>query len=495
MTDILIQPVNQLRVRLVANHEWMHAIRDHFSFFVPGYQFVPAFKAGRWDGRIRMLDAKNHTFPKGLLPRLVQWANHNDASVKVDQPKELKPVLEYDQEWEKSWPEICHFNPFPHQVTAIRAGLRMNQVLLLSPTGSGKSLIQYMLIRYIIEHSDFNIILTVPSTNLAEQIVQDFREYTKDDFDVDSHVHILYSGKEKKTTKRVLITTWQSVFKESREFFERYNAFICDEAHQASQDSLTAIVEKLSHAPIRIGLTGTLNGSKLHELEMLARFGPLIRVATTEELIEAGLLARLDIECTRLSYPPDVARLVSSMDYASEIDFLMAHDGRNEFIVNKAVSREGNTLVLFNFKEKHGELLREMLEERCEAAGKKFYYLTGDIDAKLREKVRPILEQNDNCVVLATFGILSIGWNVKNLKHLIFAHPYKALIKTLQSIGRILRVSVGKDGAKLYDIGDDLIHRTAKREKMNHTMKHFIERLTIYQDENFPYTVEVQPVS
>ncbi len=353
---------------------------------------------------------------------------------------------------------------------------------------SGKSLICYMIVRYLLENTDLKILITVPTTSLVEQLYSDFDDYASEtDWVVGEWCHRVYSGKEKNTNHRVLISTWQSIYNLPATWFNRFGAYICDEAHGADSKSITGIIDKLPHAPIRIGMTGTLDGSKLHELEMLARFGPLIRVITTAELMASGDIANLKIRCLRLKYSKLDIDYVKNLKYQAEIDFLVSNKQRNNILVREALSQPKNTLILFNYIDKHGTLLYDMLKSGAESAGKKIYYIYGDVAVVEREKIRQILEKENNAILLASMGTFSTGISVKNIHTVIFCHPYKAKIKNLQAIGRGLRAMAGKDGVTLIDIADDL----ATKKKPNAAMRHFLERLKIYQEEKFSYDIEV----
>lgn len=492
--DVLIQPKDQLKVRVQCSSGVAYEIAEHFSFFVPGYKFMPLYKAGRWDGKIKMFDVRNREFYRGLLPRLTEWLEENAYTFDFEDKAAMRPQVPYDPSWLNRWSEYGKLEPKPHQVKAINAGLGLNQALIMSPTGSGKSYIMYMMVRYLLETTDQDILITVPTTSLVEQLYKDFDDYSVD-WSAEENCQMIYSGKEKNTNHRVKISTWQSIYKLDKKWFSGFGAYLCDEAHGADAKSISGIVDKLSHAPVRIGLTGTLDGTVLHELEMLARFGPVVKATTTAELMKSGDLSSLTIRCLRLQYSPDEIKYVKGLEYQQEIDFLISHEMRNRVLVNAALNEPKNTLMLFNYIDKHGVVLYDLLKKKAEKFGKKIYYISGSVAVDEREQIRAILEKEDNCILLASMGTFSTGINVKNLHTIIFCHPYKARIKTLQSIGRGLRTMAGKDGATLIDIADDLVHTTRKgAEKLNTTMKHFIERLKVYQSEQFPYKIIPVPL-
>lgn len=271
------------------------------------------------------------------------------------------------------------------------------------------------------------------------------------------------------------------LLRQEKEWFNQFDILIVDEAHQADSDALSKIINKMDHVVYRFGFTGTLDGSKTHELQCRAWFGNLIKSSTTKELMESGVLSELEIISYSLEYTKEEKKEVSKYDYQKEIDFIVSHDKRNNFLVDIALSQPKNTLLLFNLVDKHGEILFELAKKKAEKMGKKVYFISGDVKAEQREIIRQTMEKEDNIVLFASFGTLAVGVNIKNLHYIIFAHPYKARIRTLQSIGRTLRKLSGKDKATLIDICDNLTYN----KHNNFAVKHAIDRLKIYESEGF----------
>lgn len=489
MADIKVHYVNQLHCKIECDKSIAYEIWEQIAFFVPGYKFSPKFKAGIWDGKIRLLNLRTGLMYKNLLPKVYAWAVDQGYTMALVEKKAFKPLVEFDPAWLDRWAEYGTMEPMQHQRQYIAEALSRNQCLALSPTSSGKSYIIYMCVRYLLEHTEGNILVTVPSTSLVEQLYSDFEEYAVN-WSVEDNVQRLYGGKDKTMNKRVVISTWQSIYKNDASWFRPYTSYFCDEAHGADAKSISGIIDNLPHAAIRIGLTGTLDGTLIHELEMQGRFGSVVKKITTRELMDLGLVARLNIKCYRLKYTKEECEAVSkAKDYDKEIAYVLGHKGRNEFIVRRAFEEPGNTLILFNFIEKHGDILHKMLEERAAQEGKEVFYITGKMKTEERERIRKLMEEKSNVILLATYGVLSTGVSIKNLDHIVFAHPYKAKIKNLQSIGRGLRLRKGKTSATLTDIGDDFSYTPKTKERVNHLMRHFVERLKVYMSEEFDYEV------
>jgi superfamily II DNA or RNA helicase len=307
---------------------------------------------------------------------------------------------------------------------------------------------------------------------------KDFQDYG---YDSDSFCHRQYAGKDKTTKKFLTITTWQSIYKNDPEYFEQYDFVLGDEAHQFKAKSLTTILSNCTTASYRIGTTGTLDGTQTHRLVLEGLFGPVYKATTTSELIERGQLASFRIKCLLLKYPDEICKQAKTWDYNQEMEYIVKNNARNEFIKNLAISLEGNTLVLFQFVEKHGKMLHEMISSKCD--NRKVFFVYGGTDVEIRESVRSITEKESNAIIVASYGTFSTGVNIRNLHNIIFASPSKSRVRNLQSIGRGLRIGNNKEEAVLFDIADDF--RIGKF--VNYTLNHFIERVKIYDEEKFNY--------
>jgi superfamily II DNA or RNA helicase len=310
----------------------------------------------------------------------------------------------------------------------------------------------------------------------------DFLDYSSHDkWDGKSQCHMIYSGRDKKTDKQIVISTWQSLFRLGTPFFKQFGMVVGDEAHLCSATSLKGILEKMVSCRYRFGTTGTLTESKTHQFVLEGLFGKVYKAVTSKQLMKDKHISDLKIQCLLMQYPDVERELVKKATYKEEIDFIVSHTKRNNFICNLALDQTGNTLILFNYVEKHGKVLKKMMESKSK--GRDIFFIAGETDVEERENIRSITEKCKDAVIIASSGVLSTGVNIKNLQSLIFAHPYKAKIRNLQSIGRILRLDDMNNQAVLYDIVDDLHWK--KRD--NYGLKHWRERVKIYADEKFDY--------
>jgi len=460
-------------------------LSEHFTFEVPGAKFMPAVKQRRWDGKIRLLNRTNGEINAGLYWAIKEWAMSRGIGIKVEDGPYGYPYEQNQIEHLKLTNWIKNLGvPFEardYQYDAVTHAIQNKRCVLISPTGSGKSFIIYMLMRWYIENHDKKVLLIVPTTSLVEQMHKDFSEYG---YDADKFCHKIYSGKDKQTDKRIIITTWQSIYKLAPKWFEDFGCIFGDEVHGFKSKSLSSIMNKSLHAQYRFGTTGTLDGSQVHKLVLEGLFGPVKRVTTTSELQEKNQLAKLNIDILQLTYGKNEKLPLKDCTYQEEIDFLVSHNKRNNFIRNLALSLNGNTLILFNLVERHGKVLRDLLEEKI-SEDRKLFYVSGEVKTDDREAIRKIVETQESAIVLASLGTFSTGINIRNIHNIIFASPSKSQIRVLQSIGRGLRLSDDGRDTKLYDVADDL--RTGKVP--NFTLRHSAERIKIYKSEAFPFRV------
>jgi superfamily II DNA or RNA helicase len=253
-----------------------------------------------------------------------------------------------------------------------------------------------------------------------------------------------------------------------------------DEAHQFKSKSLISIMTKLADAKYRYGFTGTLDGTQTHKWVLEGLFGPSYKIIKTEELMKKGHLAKLDINVLLLKHPPQKFEV-----FEDEVKYIIGHERRNNFIKNLALDLKGNTLILYARVEGHGAPLYELINNNNTIENRNVFFIHGGVDTEDREKVREITEQENNAIIVASYGTFSTGINIKNLHNVIFASPSKSRIRNLQSIGRVLRKGNKKTSATLYDIADDISYKSRR----NYTLNHLIERIKVYNEENFNYDI------
>ena len=474
MSDIHFEQTDNVWARIRCEDSTAQELSEFFSFTVPTAKFRKKEAKKYWDGKIRLFHLRTHKIYAGLEGYVRKFAKDNGYSYTCTLVKsniaEL-PQKEHVAKW------LPTHTPRDYQWVAYLYALHRKRGVVLSPTASGKSMIIYMISRWLIERGKRRGLLIVPTTSLVEQMYSDFREYG---WDVEKNCQRIYQGFTTDAYAPLVISTWQSVYDLPKKYFAQFDYVIGDEAHQFKAESLKHIMEQLVNCDYRIGTTGTLDGSKVHKLVLEGLFGPVQRVASTKELQDKGYLATLEIKCLVLRYPEEVTKVVKGQSYPDEISFLCANEARNKFIVKLAESLDGNTLILYNYVDKHGRILHQMIKDRL--PNRKVHFIHGDVETLDREEVRRITEDETDSVIVASYGTFSTGINIKHLHNVVFASPTKSQIRTLQSIGRGLRLGENKRKAVLYDIVDDLRYGAY----VNFALKHYEERVRIYNEEKFP---------
>ena len=485
MSHLSISKKNEVNLQVKSETHVYYELSDYFTFDVPGAKFMPQYRNKYWDGKIRLFSNHTGEIYVGLLDKLIQFCeDHNytydfQKSEYYGLPFEVNELISKEGVKDYMY-SICKHVPRGYQIEGVYDALRHNRKLLISPTASGKSLMIYSIVRYYVEKKQ-NILIVVPTTSLVEQMYKDFEDYG---WDVGSFCHKIYAGKERETNSQVIITTWQSIYKLPRKYFERFSVVIGDEAHQFKSKSLISIMTKLSDAKYRFGFTGTLDGTQTHKWVLEGLFGPSYKIIKTDELMKKGHLATLDINVLLLKHSPNKFET-----FEDEVQYIIGHEKRNRFIRNLALDLKGNTLILFARVEAHGQPLYEMINNK-KIDNRNVFFIHGGVDTEDREKVREIVEKESNAIIVASYGTFSTGINIKNLQNIIFASPSKSRIRNLQSIGRVLRKGDKKTKATLYDIADDIRYKSRK----NYTLNHLIERIKIYNEENFNYDIINVPI-
>ena len=492
MDTLIVTKKNEAFMSIECDPSIEMELSEHFQFYVPGYKFMPAYKNRMWDGKIRLFDSRKKTLYCGLFKYLKEFCDSRDYNIiceknprygTLDQGLRVNTDSLFDEiTLSVNGGEIT---PRQYQLDALSVMLSQQKALMLSPTASGKSLMIYLAIRYFLKHNDKKVLVIVPTTSLVEQMYADFGDYSGTDstFNHAERCHRIYSGREKFGVQQdVIITTWQSIHKLPGSWFLDFGMVIGDEAHNFKAKSLTSIMEKCTEAVYRIGTTGTLDGTQTHRLVLEGLFGPVHRVTTTKDLMDNKDLSQLDIDILILKYKDELCKEVVKKKYQEELDFIVRYEARNKFISNLALDQKGNTLVLFQFVEKHGKPLHDMLKNKV-SEGRRLFYVSGETDVDTREEIRSITEKEDNAIIVASIGTFSTGINIKRLHNIIFASPSKSQIRVLQSIGRGLRKSGDGIDTKVYDIVDDLHWKSQK----NYTLLHAAERIKIYSKERFNY--------
>jgi len=468
--ELIVKRINSVYSYIDCEPSIAYELNEYFSFFVPGYKFMPNFRNRIWDGKIYLFNPLKKQLYNGLIKYLEKFCKDRNYRLNLNSAVCSSFTLDDGHSFVGKI-KADHLEIRDFQVETFTKAIRDKNGLFVCPTASGKSFIIYCIVRYLLKKT----LIVVPTTTLVHQMYEDFQSYG---LDSDKYCHKIFSGKEKTTTKPIVITTWQSIYKKDPEFFKEYEVVIGDEAHHFKSKSLTYIMSNLVNAEHRFGFTGTLDGTETHQLVLEGLFGPSTEVITTADLMERGIVADLKIKSVILTHKDDDKKLVKKMNYAQEASFLAKHTSRNNFIRDLALSLKGNTLILFQYVELQGNGLYNSIKDKANIP---VYFIDGKVDGEKRNEIRNKINSLQNSILVASYGTLSTGVNIPNIDNVIFASPYKSRIKVLQSIGRGLRKSSSKSKCVLYDIVDDMTWK----QRENFGIIHYIERHKIYHEQKF----------
>ena len=486
MADIIIEKSNESFAQIHCDEEINHKINNLFSAFAPGYRFNPRYKHHLWDGKITAYSPITQLLPIGLVDNLINWCKRKNYSYKLQFFDNYKDEIDKEiLEKEINNHLINGYKIRDYQLNAVHAALTNKKGMILSCTGSGKSLMIYSIFKYLLEKRKARrLLLIVPSTMLVEQMYTDFKDYGWKDIDLE--VEMLYSGKKPTFKAPVLISTWQSLDKQDKSFFEKYDGVIVDEAHQAKASVLSRIVKCAFNAEYKIGTTGTLPAELSDQLLINGVLGNVVFELKSRELIDRGFLSKMTIATIYLRYPTDFIKENKDRNYPEEVKMVEEYDNRNKvlnFVIDHTPATN-NMLILVTHRQ-HLDSIKEYLQKSY--PNRKVSIINGSIKAKEREDIRTGIENEDGTLLVATYKTMSTGVNIPKLHAVMLYSNSKSRIQVLQSIGRGLRKHNMKNKVIIYDIVDDLSYQTRTgKTKKNYCMQHYDERYAFYKEQEFP---------
>lgn len=494
MSDINVEFYDYSHVRIIAKQSIFKELREYFSYYADGYQFSPKFMYTDWDGKIKLLD-QNGLLPFGLLNNLVKFSQNNMCTISIHPDVAHTNSLSRDDF--DTWVESHKFYsgndeifPYWYQLDAAYQSLVNKRRILNLPTSAGKSLIQALLTKYAIEHSDLSVLILVPTVALVTQMKDDFVDYRLFE---ENEIGELRAGSTIKH-QRVIVSTWQSAIKKPKAWFNQFGMLLCDEMHLAIGKSISSIINKLNYCEYKVGLSGSLRDGKANLMQYVGLFGEIYKPVSTKDLMDAGQVSKLKINTLFLKYPEVVSNAMASMEYADEIKFVTSLQKRTNWVASlasKLSARNENVFVMFKHIE-HGKKIFEAIKT---TGHEKVYYVSGEISADQRTYLKKMAEEDSGVIIVASYGVFSTGISVKNLHHVIFAHPVKSKVIVLQTVGRVLRKHKTKQLAQIWDLIDDMsitVERNGAkiRKNVNYALKHGVERIERYGIEQFDYIMK-----
>lgn len=491
VADIRIRHFDESFSKIECDEGIFQEIADNYTFFAENYKFDKRYTRKKWDGKIRLLSRVDRKLPKGLVPSLVKYCDDNGYTVECDPEFRTDPVTMEDIEnFIKRLDLPAKFEVRDYQKASIFECISSGRKTLESPTSSGKSLMIYILTMWYATKS----LIIVPSLGLVSQMADDFRDYgytgsillSTDGIDRSSWV-----------SEDIVISTWQTlengVNSTSEEWYEQFGLVFGDEAHGAKAKSVSKIISSMTKTKYKFGTTGTLDDIPVNRATIIGLFGPRYKSISTREMIDSGFASDIKIKCLVLKYPDHKrkeywqsvydpkTKEFRSKSYHEEVDFIIDYTRRLNFIVNLALSLEGNKIIFFKNREQGKNIVNALKKK----TNKPVYYIDGTVSKDTRESIRKTLNEEDGSFLVASKPTTATGISINRLHHMIFADSSKSKIKVLQAIGRMLRLHPSKRTTYLYDIVDDIGSET----KRNFCLNHFLSRAIIYTKEKFEFRV------
>ncbi len=501
MTNVIeLHKVNEVYIQVTTEPSIEKEISDLFKYRLEGYQHTPAGRNG-WQGWIYLFNIKKHLLFAGHLKRLLDFAKEHNYTVEYNADLFIANNFSLIEAKDFIKSLNIHSNgksliARDNQELGLAKAIRYKKITIISPTRSGKSFVLYSYIRYLLDSKTCRLgLLLVPTKSLVEQMFTDFQDYSSvNQWPVQDRIQRLYGGftSDIAPETRVLVATWQSLYKLDPEYFEQFDFLICDEAHTAKAKEIGNICTQCINAGYRLGVTGTDHDNDLSNIKIEGYFGPITKLTTTKKLMDAGHVASLNIKSIVLKHPPGTKKIVKSLikttamaaKYQAEIDYIVDCLARNLFLRNLVLSIEGTSLVMFNY-ERHGVIIHDLIREKLDESLRKLFFINGKTETEVREQVRRIANDAENSIIVGS-SVFATGITIPNLRNIILATPTKAKIRTLQTIGRSLGIGDNKTTATVYDIADDFSE--TKYERSNYTFGHYLKRLKFYEDEKFDIT-------
>ena len=462
---------------------------------IDSWRFNPLVRRGVWDGYVSYFK-DNKWVPAGLWRYVYNTCKEYKFDLKINGITEL-----FDKDITADWFEKyalalfegSEITPRDYQIDAAYNILKFRKCLSELATASGKTLISFLTVAYLLEREKAQkILFIVPNVSLVVQATEDFSDYNFANR-INIKIQQIYSGQKIRPGRNVVIGTYQSLVKKDKEYFEQFDAVIVDETHKAKSTSIKTILSKCVNAEYRYGLSGTIpKEGTLDRLTLMAFTGPLISEVNSYFLQQEGYIANCKVKVIEMDYAPETAKkafeelALNKYDnkdvFQLEQNYIINSEPRLNFICKVISKIPRNSLVLFHRIE-HGKKVYEKLRQETD---KSVYYVDGGTDKDIREEYKKKMEVGNNVVIVASYGTFSTGISIKKIHNIFFTESFKSEVIIRQSIGRGLRQHSSKDSVLIIDFVDDL----CTEEWKNYLMKHSKARQRIYNEQRFEYEVK-----
>ena len=491
MADVQITKVNEVRMRIAADLSIREELNDYFKFEDPNFQ---PNSFSKWDGMVRLFTKGSGLIDIGLLFEVFKFCRANGYTMELD------PALRYIQDIPNT--EIEEFinglnakirteggeyvdaSCRDYQFDSITTAIRHTRCVLELATSAGKSFILYVMARYYRQRrealdSGLKTLIIVPSIHLVNQLYDNFEEYAHgSEWRPHQNVQLICEGATKYIQSPIVISTWQGIQKQDKDWFHQFGDVVVDEVHTAKGEALSYILNNCINCDQRLGVTGTLANTNVAGLQVVAHFGAYHKIITARELIDQGYAADIKIKMIQIKHPLADCLAMVDAEYQDEIEFLISNEQRNQLIARMALALKGNVAIMFARIDAHMMLVYEILS----AVKKNVFVINGEVKASERIRIQKAIEEGEDITLLASYGTMQQGVSIKKLHHLILAHPSKSYIRIIQTLGRLMRMHSSKEYAQIWDLVDNMVYNGQR----NHAVRHSHERYKFYLNERHP---------
>jgi superfamily II DNA or RNA helicase len=482
----ILRITDEVNVRLIGVElSERKALMKLFEYDVPGARYLPSVRLGRWNGKVSYFSLGGSSYVN-LLPEIIPLLDQRGYDITLDDQRTYQTSFTFDLVKEdsfidKMWPKGHPVEGTPimlrdYQVSLINNFLSNPQCLQEIATGAGKTIMTASLSQRVEQYG--RSIVIVPNISLVTQTEKD---YINMGLDVG-----VYFGGRKEINKTHTICTWQSLnilLKNTKagvgevsigDFLQGVVCVIVDEVHQAKADALkTLLTGVMSTIPIRWGLTGTIPKAKFESQALLVSLGPIVGTLAASTLQDQGVLANCHVNILQMQDKVDFT------NYQAELKYLVSNDERMIAIAGEIakVNRTGNTLVLVDRIEAGQALLANLTN--FSTLKDDVVFVSGGTKANDRTVQYDDVATATNKIIIATYGVAAVGINIPRLFNVVLIEPGKSFVRTIQSIGRGLRMADDKDFVQITDI----------TSSCKFSKRHLTQRKAFYKDANYPFDV------
>jgi superfamily II DNA or RNA helicase len=453
MSEIKFIKLNNVYGRIVTDDiGLLEALFRRFAVRVQNYFYMPQYRAGVWDGKIHFVE-KSGKFYLGHFNMIYNYVKSESKNIIVD--PSFKPDITdqelFKEEFNKSIVERINPEMIPrhYQLRGALKALYWKRGVIEHATGSGKSLTITLVCNYLLwKQPTHKILLLVPSVSLVDQMKDDMMSYG-----IPGDVIGRFYQFQKEIDCPIVVSTWQSMMNH-KDLLGQFTVLLVDECHGLKADEIKAVATKALNAEYRLGFTATLPDDKAERMLVEGVTGRVLDQVLPKQLIEEKAISDLNINLIRLNYPQNIVSKLKEDGYVAEKDFIVNDLSRNKAIVNiaKMHADSGQNVLILVRRIEHGETLQKMLKEK----GFDSPFIYGATSPEERQLLRKSLEKSGGNVTVASDGVFAVGVSINRLHVVIFAAAGKSKIRTLQAVGRGLRLHNTKTKLQLYDISENL---------------------------------------